>query len=135
MNLTVKSGLRPTESMLAANDGGDDRPGAPPPAERVHPKALGMSFGAADDAELHERLGLPADVRGAVVLSVKGSSDAGEKGVKPGDVVVRAGDRSVRSPGDIPAAVADAKHAGRSSILLGIYRDGRTTFLPIKLEG
>jgi serine protease Do len=137
MNLNVKSGVRPAESQLASNDNSQqDGAGAPPDASHAqHPNVLGMTFGPADDAGMHNRLGLPADIKGAEVLSVKGSSDAKEKGLQAGDVVVRAGDRSVRGPSDIPAAVADARHAGRSSILLGVYRDGRTTFVAIKLEG
>jgi serine protease Do len=137
VNLNVKSGVRPAESQLASNDTNQqDGAGAPPDASHAqHPNVLGMTFGPADDAGMHNRLGLPADIKGAQVLSVKSSSDAKEKGLQAGDVVVRAGDRSVRGPSDIPAAVADARHAGRSSILLGVYRDGRTTFVAVKLEG
>jgi len=137
MTLNVRSGARPTESQLASNDNGREggAEAAPDGAKSAHPSALGMTFGATDDPGVHNRLELPADINGALVLSVKGASDADEKGLKAGDVVVRAGDRSVRGPGDIPAAVADAKHAGRSSILLGVFRDGRTTFVPIKLQG
>ena len=32
------------------------------------------------------------------------------------------------------AAVAAARHGGRSSILVGIHRDGVTRFAPIKIE-
>ena len=137
LTLNVRSGVRPTETQLASNDNGqkDGAGGAPAPDHAAHPNVLGMTFGPTDDAGMHERLGLPADIKGAAVLSVKGSSDAKEKGLQAGDVVVRAGDRSVRGPADIPAAVAEARHAGRSSILLGVWRDGRTTFVAIKLEG
>ncbi len=137
MTLNVRSGVRPTEAQLASNDNGqqDGAGGAPNVDHSAHPSVLGMTFGPTDDAGMHNKLGLPADIKGAAVLSVKGSSDAKEKGLQAGDVVVRAGDRSVRGPSDIPAAVADARHAGRSSILLGVWRDGRTTFVAIKLEG
>ena len=127
-------GLRGT--FVERDTGSQEGPGAAPGADHnTHPSVLGMTFGSTDDVALHNRLGLPADIKGAAVLSVKGSSDAKEKGLQAGDVVVRAGDRSVREPGDIPAAVADARHAGRSSILLGVWRDGRTTFVAVKLEG
>ena len=92
-----------------------------------HPTVLGMTLGPLD-AATRGHLGLPADVRGAVVLAVKGSSDAGDKGMKAGDIIVRAGDSNVASPADVVAAVASAKKAGRTSILLGIHRDGVTRF-------
>ena len=137
MTLNVRSGVRPTEAQLASNDNSQQGGGAAAPNvdRSAHPSILGMTFGPTDDAGLHNRLGLPADIKGAAVLSVKGASDAKEKGLQAGDVVVRAGDHSVRGPADIPAAVAEARHAGRSSILLGVWRDGRTTFVAIKLEG
>jgi serine protease Do len=137
MTLNVRSGVRPTEAQLASNDNSQQGGGAAAPNvdRSAHPSILGMTFGPTDDAGMHNRLGLPADIKGAAVLSVKGASDAKEKGLQAGDVVVRAGDHSVRGPADIPAAVAEARHAGRSSILLGVWRDGRTTFVAIKLEG
>jgi serine protease Do len=65
---------------------------------------------------------------------VKGASDAADKGLKAGDIIVRAGDTNVQTPADVVAAVAATKHAGRTSILLGIHRDGVTRFAPIKIE-
>jgi serine protease Do len=131
----VTSGTRPPPSQLAENDGGDQGsgPASPQGQHAEHPSALGMTL-APLDAETRGHLGLPADLRGAVVLAVKGSSDAGDKGMKPGDIIVRAGDSDVASPADVVAAVASAKKAGRASILLGIHRDGVTRFAPIKIE-
>ena len=66
--------------------------------------------------------------------SVQASSDAGEKGLRRGDVIVRAGDKDAVSPGDIPAAVDAAKKFGRTSVLLQIHRNGRNLFVPIKIQ-
>ena len=65
----------------------------------------------------------------------RGSSDAGEKGLRRGDVIVRAGDREVAGASDVDAAVSDWKKAGRQSIPLAVNRGGRTIFVPIKIEG
>jgi serine protease Do len=133
--IDVTSGTRPPPSELAANDNSDKGgSGAAPDAQHAeHPSALGLTL-APLDAETRGHLGLPADLRGAVVLSVKGSSDAADKGMKAGDIIVRAGDGNVAAPADVVAAVAAAKKAGRTSILLGIHRDGVTRFAPIKIE-
>ena len=133
--LDVTSGTRPPPSELAAN-GQNDEGGGPtaPDAQHVeHPIALGLTL-APLDAATRGHLGLPATLHGAMVVGVKSSSDASDKGMRPGDIIVRAGDTDVGSPADVVAAVAAAKHAGRTSILLGIHREGVTRFAPIKIE-
>jgi serine protease Do len=134
--IDVRSGVRPSEDQLASNDnGGDDsQQNAPEAPAAEHPHVLGMTLGALDEGE-RRRLSLPSEARGALVLGVKDSSDAGDKGLRAGDLIVRAGDTDVGAPSDVQAAVTHAKQAGRSSILLGVRRDGRTSFVPIKLEG
>jgi serine protease Do len=132
--IAVVSGTRPPSSQLAANDNGEHNggPTTPEAGKAVHPVVLGLTL-AALDAGVRAHLGLPADLRGALVLAVDGSSDAGDKGMKPGDIIVRAGDSDITTPADVLAAVDHAKHAGRTSILLGIHRDGVTRFAPIKI--
>jgi serine protease Do len=132
--IDVRSGARPSETQLAANARGEDsESGQPDSAQAEHAKALGMTLGALDDATRH-RLGQAADLRGAVVLSVKANSDAGEKGLQAGDILVRAGDSAVAGPADVQAAVARAQKEGLTSILIGFRRDGHTQFVPIKIE-
>ena len=134
----IRSGVRPSEKELASNDnspggpGGRAAPGAGALAKA--PPVLGMSVGALDDAA-RTRLNLPADVRGALVETVDQDSDAGAKGLRRGDVITRANDRAVASPADFAAAVDAAKKAGRTSVLVGVLRNGRTAFLPIKVSG
>ena len=77
---------------------------------------------------------LPITVKGVVITGVGVNSDAGQKGLKPGDVIVRAGDKAALSPSDVVSAVSAAKTAGREGVLLLVYRDGRTLFILIKLE-
>jgi serine protease Do len=91
-----------------------------------------MSFGVLDDAA-RRRYGIAADVHGVVVESVQASSDAGQQGLKRGDVIVRVLDKPATAPADIIAAVDAAKKAGRPSVLLQIHRNGRNIFVPIKI--
>ncbi|WP_296600096.1 Do family serine endopeptidase [Phenylobacterium sp.] len=134
--VNVRSGTRPSERELAANDNGSGpgRPGAPgaPPAGQA--PVLGMSLSPLDEPA-RNRLNLPAEVRGAVVDNVDQSSDAGSKGLRRGDVITLANGRAVAQPGDFASIVEAAKKAGRTSVLVGVYRNGRTAFLPIKISG
>jgi serine protease Do len=70
-----------------------------------------------------------------VIANVDASSDAAQKGVRKDDILVRAGDRDVNAATDLSAVVDAAKKAGRQSVLVGIYRGGRTIFLPLKVSG
>jgi serine protease Do len=137
--LEVRSGLRPSEAQLALNGGAgagaddsDAGPGGAKPAPNG--RILGMSLAPIDPAS-RQQYSIAAAVHGVLVNGVKDASDAGEKGLHRGDVIVRAGDREVASAGDVSAAVSDWKKAGRTSIPLAVNRGGRTLFVPIKIEG
>ncbi|MBC7167836.1 Do family serine endopeptidase [Phenylobacterium sp.] len=132
----VRSGVRPTESELAANDNGPDgspRPGQAP-AQPNNPEVLGMSLAPLDDAA-RRAFGIPANVRGVVIAALESSSDAARKGLRRGDVIVRANSRTVNAASDLAAEVDAARKAGRPSVLIGVNRDGRTLFLPLDIEG
>jgi serine protease Do len=87
------------------------------------------------DAAARQRFGLPAEVNGALIDGVATGSDAAKKGVRRGDVIVRAGDRTVANAQDVAAAIDTAKKAGRTSMLVFIYREGRQLGVPLKFEG
>jgi serine protease Do len=139
-NFDLRSGVRPPEGEL--NNGGVNptpgnprTPGAPtPPAPVERPKVLGMGIAPLDGAA-RTRLALPDTVRGVLVDTVDATSDAAEKGIRKGDVIARAGDREINSAADLAAVVTAAKKAGRPSILIAVYRQGRLAFLPLKISG
>ncbi len=87
-------------------------------------------------APLPAVLGLDLEARdegGVGVASVEPGSAAAERGLRPGDVIFRAGDREIRSPADVSGAVEAATEAGRSAIALQIERDGRRSFVAVPL--
>jgi serine protease Do len=72
---------------------------------------------------------------GAVITKVDADSDAADKGLQAGDVVVKINNRTVRTPADFQAGVADAKKSGRTSVLLLVSRgQGGTAFFAIDVE-
>jgi len=91
-----------------------------------------MSLGPLDEAT-RRRLNAPAEMHGVLVETIDAASDAGQKGLHRGDVIVQAGGKPVLSAADVATAVEVAKKAGRANVLLGVFRQGRTTFLPIKI--
>ena len=125
--LTLTTALRPAEAQINGERGG----GATTP--RARPGALGLSVAPLDDAA-RRRLELPATLRGALIEGVEASSDAALKGLRVGDVVVRAQGREVTGPEDLAAVVAQARTAGRPSVLLFIHRDGRQLAVAVRLS-
>ncbi|HEX5775228.1 MAG TPA: Do family serine endopeptidase [Caulobacteraceae bacterium] len=132
--IDIRSGVRPSEKELAAVGAGndDDNPATPDAPSVQRPVVLGMGL-APLDAALRQRYSIPASVRGAVVTSVRAESDAGEKGLRAGDVIVSATNKAVSTAADVAAAVDAAKRADRPSVLLGVSRGGRTLYVPIKI--
>jgi serine protease Do len=62
-------------------------------------------------------------------------SDAADKGLQPGDVVLRIGNKAVRNPADFQAGVAEAKKGGRNSVLLLVaHSQGGTGFIAIDID-
>jgi serine protease Do len=70
---------------------------------------------------------------GVEVVGVEPGSIAATRGLQPGDVILRAGEREVRVPGDVTAAVAAARSAGRPAIALQVVRDGGRRFVALPL--
>ena len=136
----IRSGLRPSEQQLAQNGGqqpDDEDGGGPAPAHpAVGPALLGMQFGSLN-ADTRGQFNIPDSVKGgAVVEGIKGTSDAADKGLEKGDVIVQAGDREIATAGDLASAVADWKKSGRTSIPLEVRRGDKVLgFVPIKIDG
>jgi serine protease Do len=132
----VRSGIRPSEKELASNDNTPKVPGqgGPQTPPQKAPEVLGMALTNLDDAA-RRRLNLPTDLHGVVVEGIDRSSDAGQKGLQRGDVIVQAGGKPVNNASDVASAVDVAKKAGRANVLVGVFRNGRTTFLPLKAAG
>jgi len=99
--------------------------GAAPAIRPPGPPVLGMQV-APLSPDARSQYNIPDTVKGGVVVqSVKGTSDAADKGLEKGDVIVQAGDHEIASAGDLAAAVAEWKHAGRTSIPIAVRRGGQ----------
>ncbi len=82
---------------------------------------------------LREQFEVGADVNGVAVVAVDDAGPSREKGVRPGDVIVEVAQQEVRSPQEVKDKVAEAKKAGKKSVLLLLYRGGDLRFVAVKL--
>lgn len=130
----VRSGTRPSENSLAVNDDDQDQGGATPtpdkPSSRV--EALGLTLGPID-AAARQTYKIDSEVKGVLIVGVKGDSDAGEKGLAKGDVLANINGAPVATPAEVSAAVASAKKAGRTAVLAKVIRQNKPVFVPLKI--
>ncbi|MBF0325939.1 MAG: DegQ family serine endoprotease [Alphaproteobacteria bacterium] len=106
--------------------------------EKGQPPAAGQSVAgtglvvAAVTPQLRERFGLDEDVKGVVVTEVK-DGPAMEKGMKPGDVIIEAANKPVRTPGDLAKAVEAAKAASQKFLLLRVENPQALRYVALPL--
>ena len=103
------------------------------PQAPVEKGVLGLIVTSMTD-ELRQQLGLPEDAQGLVVKDVDEASQAFEKGLRAGDVITEAGQQKVATVADLEARIADAKEAGRKSLLLLVRRAGEPRFVALSLQ-
>ena len=139
LTLPVTVGRRPSEDELAKQQfdaNGQDQIQAPPDsgAPGVVPNSLGVQVIPLTPG-IASQLGLPAGTRGLVVAAVDPNSDAGQKGLTRGTVIVGVGGREVTAPADLEAAIAAARSQGRVAVLLRVIAGGRPPLsVPVRLR-
>ncbi len=98
------------------------------------PKLLGMSLAALTEAE-RKKHGLGATVEGVVVEAVEPGSQAAEKGIAAGMVIVEMDQEIVSSPEDVAKRVKAHISEGKLTILFLLARPdgGELVFVPLRL--
>ena len=102
-----------------------------------HPvEALGLVVaGPNDDLRKEFELDEEALERGGlVVVGVAPGSDAEQKGLEAGDLIIEADQASVSRPKDLEERIAAVREAGRRSVLLLVNRGGEDRFVAVLLK-
>ncbi|MGJ4930246.1 Do family serine endopeptidase [Bradyrhizobium sp. HKCCYLS2038] len=105
------------------------------PADKpVTQKALGLDL-AALSKDLRTRYKIKDSVKGVVVTGVDQASDAAEKRLSAGDVIVEVAQEAVTSGADIKKRVDQLKKDGKKSVLLLVSNaDGELRFVALSLQ-
>ncbi|MBN9593496.1 MAG: Do family serine endopeptidase [Alphaproteobacteria bacterium] len=125
--LTAKIAQR-SEDQNASNDNSPSTPQSHGSAS-----ALGLSLSALTP-DVRRTFNLPDNVQGAVVTNVDPDSDAAQKGIRSGDVILSVANREVRSPKDVENHIADARKSGRKTILMLVSTNGTEHFVAVDLK-
>jgi serine protease Do len=138
--VTLTVGKRPTDEELAQsqmfnNDNrSDDDAATGAPSGGALAENLGLQVSPMTP-RFAQQLGVSPDAGGLVILNVDAGSDAGQKGIQPGDIVVSANYKAVDAVNQLESIVSAAKADGRTTVLLRIQRRGRPlTYVPIRLR-
>ncbi len=112
---------------------GEAVPAVATATEPVEKDMLGMTLGVLTEDQRGE-LGLAEETSGLVITDIDQTSEAFEKGLRAGDVITEAGQQKVASLADFEARIAEAKEAGRKSLLLLIRRGADPRFVALSVE-
>ncbi len=95
--------------------------------------ALGLQL-ARLDPSARRAFDIGPDVDGVVIADVAPDSQAAEKGLRPGDVIVAVDTSDVSTPADVVAGIKAVKDKGQNAVLLRVSRDARERFVALRLR-
>src|SRR5579859_6776801 len=106
----------------------------PEPEKPVTQKALGLDL-ANLSKDLRARYKIKDSVKGVLITSVDGTSDAAEKRLAAGEVIVEVAQEAVSNAADIKKRVEQLKKDGKKSVLLLVANaDGELRFVALSVQ-
>jgi serine protease Do len=111
----------------------------PGSTEEIAKLEQGKSGGEDPTSTALDQLGLTlapskAGSEGVAVTEVDPDSDAAEKGIKAGDVILEVGGNTVTGPADVADGVKKASDLGRKAVMLYIKSADQRRIVPIQLN-
>jgi serine protease Do len=105
-----------------------------PPEKLVTQKALGLDL-AALSKDLRSKYKIKDSVKGVIITGVDNASDAAEKRLSAGDVIVEVAQEAVSNAADIKKRVDQLKKDGKKSVLLLVANgEGELRFVALSVQ-
>ena len=96
---------------------------------------LGLTLKELDEAERQSQE-IAAEVKGVLVTEVLSGSQAEEKGIKVGEVIVEIGQEAVATPQEANSRIEALKKEGRKSALVMVStKTGDIRFVVLRIDG
>jgi serine protease Do len=107
----------------------------PDPAEKpVTQRALGLDL-ATLSKDLRSRYKIKDSVKGVIITNVDSTSDAAEKRLTPGEVIVEVAQEAVSNAADVKKRVDQLKKDGKKSVLLLVSNaEGELRFVALSVQ-
>jgi serine protease Do len=119
------------DGLLSAS--GKDKEDTTAPSGGLSIDMVGLTLGRITDQDRSAH-SIPEDVEGAMVLETKPGSEAAEKGLAAGDVVVEINQQPAIDAKTALEIITKAEKAGRNSVLLLVNREGDVRFVALRLN-
>ncbi|HCH73074.1 MAG TPA: serine peptidase, partial [Ochrobactrum sp.] len=74
------------------------------------------------------------DGNGVVVTDVDPDSDASDRGIRSGDIIVSVNNQTVKSAKDINNAISEAEKSGRKAVLLQLQSNDQSRFVALPID-
>jgi serine protease Do len=138
--IVIRKGEEQTKHVTLGRLEDNDKPqpasvkSAPEPEKLVTQKALGLDL-ANLSKDLRSRYKIKDSVKGVVITSVDGASDAADKRLSVGEVIVEVAQEAVSNAADIKKRVEQLKKDGKKSVLLLVSNaDGELRFVALSVQ-
>ncbi len=137
----IRKGKEETRQVTLGRLQDDDKPvqasikNSTPEADKpATQKALGLDL-ATLNKDLRTKYKIKDNVKGVVIVSVDGSSDAAEKRLSSGDVIVEVAQEAVTNGADVKKRIEQLKKDGKKSVLLLVSNaDGELRFVALSVQ-
>ena len=130
VTLSVTLGLRDDEKLASSEDV-PKKEIVPEPQKTF--KDLGITLSNLTD-EIRSGLGLKDELEGVVVMDVIETSEAYEKGLRSGDLIVEAGQNKITAISEFEEQVTATIEGGRKTMLLLVRRNSDPRFLALTIQ-
>ena len=126
--LKVKLGLFPKNAEAAMSGENDEDSNTPEDTKpsSVELSQLGLTLMPARTGKEGEE--------GVAIAEVDPSSDAAQKGLKPGDVILEVSGQTVASPDDVLSGIKKAQDLKRTAVLLHVKSSDQKRFVAVQLS-
>jgi serine protease Do len=135
VTLSIEVGLLQDEPVQKASLSPDEQQGdqAAPPAEDAA-QMFGLTLGDITD-DARKQFSIDGSVEGVLVTAVETDSEAANKSLKPGEVIVQVSQKDVSSPDEVAARIAELKSQGRRTVMLLVAGEGnKLRFVSLRFD-
>ncbi len=94
---------------------------------------IGLALSELND-DNREQYKLTEEAQGVLIIAVKPESQAAERGLQRGELIIKVGNDEVTETEQVNKAIKDAISGEKNSVLLLVERDGRVRYVVIPLE-
>ncbi|MEZ5792321.1 MAG: PDZ domain-containing protein, partial [Nitratireductor sp.] len=122
--------LEDGEKQTAANDTTEEPAAEPEKTDKV----VGLTLQEITDAD-RETESIGEDVKGVLITEVAPGTNAADKGIQPGEILVEVGQEPVATPADVVERVDALKKEGRKNALMMVStKTGDIRFVVVRID-